>query len=157
MLVHVDRCACKSLFGPRGNVFSVDMALRVTVGVVVFVDALAAATSVVVAALRVTVGVVVFVDALAVATSVVVALLLVVVLVFRVLLVAALLAVYTFRRVGEAAAPFVGASASLRNRHWCIYFSALRRCASRMWIKLWSDSKASNAKLGPDTERIDGS
>ena len=119
MLVHVDRCACKSLFGPRENVFSVDMALRVTVGVVVFVDALA------------------------VATSVVVALLLVVVLVFRVLLVAAMLAVYTFRRVGEAAAPFVGASASLRNRHWCIYFSALRRCASRMWIKLWSDSKAS--------------
>ena len=93
MLVPVDLCACKPLLGQRENVFSVGMTLKVIVGVVVFVDALAAAT------------------------SVVVALILVVVLVLPVLLVAAMLAVYTFRRVGEAAALFVGASASLRNRH----------------------------------------
>ena len=62
-------------------------------------------------------GLAVLVDALAAATSVVVALILVVDLVLPVLLVAAMLAVYIFRRVGEAVALFVGASASRRYRH----------------------------------------
>ena len=84
---------CRPLLGQCENAFSMDLALQVMVGVVVLVDAVAAAT------------------------WVVMALLVVFVLVLPVLLVAAMLALYTFRRDEESATLFVGASASLRNRH----------------------------------------
>ena len=112
VLLHVDLCAYKLLLARSENVFSVCL--------YVSIHASAAASSVVVAA----VVVVVFVDALVAAVSVVVAL-----VGLAALLVAAMLAIYTFRCIRKASACFVDAPVSLCNRHWCFHFSAFRRTA----------------------------